>query len=552
MNEQLFRKCLIVPINTYPAGKEPNHDISKNERYATFFDGLDVNQDLFSFNGGTVAHQVFQPEKSVLTVEVLRGFVMQYLLSSYDLAVPIPDFHEMMWRIALSPYPFVAMAAPRGHAKSTGITHSYGLASLLFRESDYALLISDTETQAIMYLEEMRNELSDNKELRKDFGIAEIVKDSQTIVEVKFTDGAMFRIQVRGSEQKCRGLKWRNRRPNCVLCDDIESDELVESEQRRDKMRRWFFNALLPACSERVKIRVVGTVLHFDSLLYRLLHDEGWFSCTFRASEGPTSFENILWPDKFPIERLMEKKDDYKRQNNLGGFSQEYYNDPISEEDAFFKREDFSFLEENVGYPSGLTYYSGWDFAISKDKYSAFTCGAVIGVDEEGYWYPVHVTRGHWDAYEIIFNIFAIHLKYSPELMAVEKGQIWDTLEPIFNTECRDKRIFPRIFPVQAIKDKRSRARAFQFKMKAGMVIWNRFVSWFDACYLELIRFDRGPTKDQVDALSWAARMIEDMLALPEIKEEKLSDIIFEDKLGESFSVVGSMMDDTRNRFTGY
>lgn len=332
----------------------------------------------------------------------------------------------------------------------------------------------------------------------------------------------------------------------------MENDELVESDIRRDKMRRWFFNALLPSCSERVRVRVAGTVLHFDSLLYRLLHDEGWFSCTFRASESPTTFEHLLWPDKFPRERLIEKKDGYKRQNNLGGYSQEYYNEPISEEDAFFKREDFKFLEEGEDFPTELTYYAGCDFAISKDKSAAYTCLAVIGVDAEGYWYPVHVRRGHWDAYEIMSNIFNVHLEYGPELMAVEKGQIWDTLEPIFNTECRENRIFPRAFPVQAIKDKKSRARAFQFKMKAGSVIWDRALPWFDDCFLELIRFDRGPTKDQVDALSWAARMVEDMLSLPAIDSGKTEKIEEENEILETYSVIGDMKDGTRDAFTGY
>lgn len=519
----------------------------RNSYYHHFYDGLNVHTSLFTFHGGTVAHSIYKPELSLLTVDVLRGFVLKYLLNGYDLAVPIPDFHEMMWRIVLSQYPFIAIASPRGSAKTTAITHAYGLASLLFRESDYALLISDTETQAIMYLEEIKHELTENEALKKDFGIERLEVDSQTLIVCNFSDGHRFRVQVRGAEQKVRGLKWRSRRPNLLLVDDAENDELVESEIRREKMRRWFFNALLPACSERVRIRVAGTVLHFDALLYRLLNDDGWFSCIFRSSESPTSFEHVLWPDKFPEARLSEKKESYKRQNNLGGFSQEYYNEPILEEDAFFMREDFHYLDDNEEFPEELTYYAGWDFAISKDKQSAYTCCGVIGVDGDGYWYVVHVRRGHWNAYEIMHNIFEVHLTYRPELMAVEKGQIWDTLEPIFNTECRDQRIFPRLFPVQAIKDKKSRARAFQFKMKAGNVIWDRRLDWFDACFLELIRFDRGPTKDQVDALSWAARMIEDMFSLPQIKEKEE-----EEEERETYAVIGDIRDRTRNQFTGY
>lgn len=520
-----------------------------SESYHKFYEGLDVNPEVFRFFGGSVPQHRSQPNASLLTPLTIKGFVSKYLLKDYDLAVPIPDFHEMVWRICLDPYPFVAIGAPRDHAKSTSITHAYGMASLLFRESDYCILVSDTETQAIMYLEEMKNTLVDNYGVKQDFGIVELAKDSQTVIEARCEDGHMFRVQTRGAEQKCRGLKWRNKRPNLVLCDDMENDELVESDMRRDKMRRWFFNALLPACSKRVRIRVAGTVLHFDALLYRLLHDEGWFSCTFRASEDPTSFEHILWRDRFPKENLIDIKNGFKRQNNLAGFSKEYYNEPISEEDAYFSRDDFYYLKEGEEFPDDLTYYAGGDFAISKDKKSAYTALGVIGVDDEGIWYPVHMRRGHWDALEIMENIFEVHLIYRPELFAVEKGQIWDTLEPIFNIKCRDERIFPRIYPVQAIKDKRSRARALQFKMKAGTVLWNHLLDWFDACYLEFIRFDRGPTKDQVDAFSWAARMIEDMLALPAVPGA--ADPEEEEDL-ETYSVIGNIHDESRNRVTGY
>lgn len=203
-----------------------------NYSYRSYFDKLSIDQSLFTFYGGTKSHSVYKPEASLLTVDVIRGFVLKYLIENYDLAVPIPEFHEMMWRIVLSPYPFIAIGAPRGHAKTTAITHAYGLASLLFRESDFCLLISDTETQAIMYLEEMKNELTENEELKKDFGIKGLIIDSQTLIVCELNDGYKFRVQVRGAEQKVRGLKWRGRRPNLLLCHCISSiifDEELES-----------------------------------------------------------------------------------------------------------------------------------------------------------------------------------------------------------------------------------------------------------------------------------------------------------------------------------
>ena len=112
-------------------------------------------------------------------------------------------------------------------------------------------------------------------------------------------------------------------------CDDIqvENDEAVLNEERRAKFREWFHNALLPAISDTGKIRIVGTILHFDSLLERLMPPtsgerakftnknalcewsegnefETWKSIKFRAHPDFDDFSELLWPEKFTEQRL--------------------------------------------------------------------------------------------------------------------------------------------------------------------------------------------------------------------------------------------------------
>lgn len=53
-------------------------------------------------------------------------------------------------------------------------------------------------------------------------------------------DGHMFRI-TKGAEQKIRGLKWNNKRPDLIICDDLENDEIVLNKERRAKFKRWFY-----------------------------------------------------------------------------------------------------------------------------------------------------------------------------------------------------------------------------------------------------------------------------------------------------------------------
>ena len=167
------------------------------------------------------------------------------------------------------------------HAKSTAGTIAYGLASVLFRASEFILIVSDTESQSSMFLGAIKQELQENEAIGELFGLkknekgeVEFIKDTETDCIVQFQDGHKFRIIAKGAEQKLRGMLWNGKRPDLILVDDLENDELVLNKERRMKLRRWFFSALLPALSVKGKIRMWGTVLHMDALLESLMPRE--------------------------------------------------------------------------------------------------------------------------------------------------------------------------------------------------------------------------------------------------------------------------------------
>ena len=180
----------------------------------------------------------------------IAGFTVGLLASKYDNPKPIPDFHHEMWELASSDEPKVAIAAPRAHAKSTSMTHCFGLALALFRIRSFILIVSDSEGQAAEFLGDIKAELESNDVLRETFQIRKIIKSTETNVIVQFRDGEQCRFLAKGSEQKLRGLKWRNKRPDAILCDDLENDEIVMNPDRREKFRKWFMNALMPCGSD--------------------------------------------------------------------------------------------------------------------------------------------------------------------------------------------------------------------------------------------------------------------------------------------------------------
>jgi hypothetical protein len=166
-----------------------------------------------------------------LDSNVIEGFVNSILASKFDGAVKTPDFHREGWKLFTGKDKMVAMAAPRGFAKTTAMTVSYGMSTLLFRERKFMILVSDTESQAAMFLGYIKEQLQENQALielfglkRDDKGIVRFIKDTETDVVVEFEDGYKFRIIAKGAEQKLRGLIWNGTRPDIILCHEKDTD----------------------------------------------------------------------------------------------------------------------------------------------------------------------------------------------------------------------------------------------------------------------------------------------------------------------------------------
>lgn len=481
----------------------------------------------------------------MLTAEVIEGFVGSVLAKRFDKPAAIPECHREWWQLCTSPSRYVAISAPRGHAKSTAITHSYILAAVLFRERGYVLIISGTEAQSIQFLNDIKSELLDNDHVKNLFKIKGLLKDSETDIICEFDDGYQFRIQAKGSEQRLRGVKWAGKRPDLIVCDDIEDDEQVMSKDRREKFRRWFYGALIPALSTHGVIRVIGTILHMDSLLERLMpefqlqtrhkrqfleieplrvwtkHPTAWRSVKYRAHDE--DFEHVLWPERIPKEVLLAKRQQYVDQGLPDVYSQEYLNVPIDESQAFFKKGDFrDRTAEDLG--KTLRYYIAADLAISeRDRadYSAFVVG---GLDESGILHIVNVIRERMNALEIVETILSLEKTYHPEIFAVEEGQISKAIGPFLYEEMPRRGEFPNIVGVKPSVDKLMRARSIQARMRSKAVKFEKSADWYQIFEDECVRFPRDKHDDMVDAFAYLGLILNKMVEAPTVAEQQEED----------------------------
>lgn len=484
----------------------------------------------------------------MLTADIIYGFTNSLLLDKFDNPTATPQFHLELWDLMCTDHPKVAVAAPRGHAKSTAVTHSYVLANICFREKKHVLIVSDTEGQAIDFLRDIKAELLENELLISTFGIRRLIKDREAEIIGEFDDGQEFRIIAKGSEQKVRGLKWRNTRPDLIIGDDLENDEIVMNEDRREKFRKWFYNALLPCGSKNCSVRIVGTILHLDSLLERLmpqLHDEdtvddglrqystkekAWKSYRYRAHSE--DFEQILWVEQWPRERLEALRADYIEQGFPEGYSQEYLNYPLDNSRAIFRVEDFLELSDPDGPEE---YYVSVDLAISERDSRAYTVIAVASMAADGVLRYKDVRRFRGDSLEIVDELFWVVQAYNPEMVFVEKENIARSIHPIILKEMDDRGVYFNLELLIPDKDKVSRARPLQARMRARKVEFDTEAAWFPEFMQELLSFPRGLYKDQVDAASWIPLGIQKIIEVPTRTEweEEQWESEYEDTLEE-------------------
>ena len=254
--------------------------------------------------------------------------------------------------------------------------------AVVYRLRRYILFISDTKPQANDRLLEALHELEANERLLEDFGPQ--VGDAKWTSDDAITTGGV-RLRALGMRSKVRGAKHGSHRPDLAICDDLENDEHVLTEQQRHKGREWLTKALIPAIDSDIGVLIVlGTIIHHDSLLARLVSAEHFVTFrkrVYRALNRVGDLIRSLWPSRWPVPKLLAKKEE------IGSiaFGSEYLNEPVSDETSIFrlewltqcKRPGLAFAEtyeavkERLGGSAPLVLVQGWDFGWVDDRKKA-------------------------------------------------------------------------------------------------------------------------------------------------------------------------------------
>jgi len=260
---------------------------------------------------------------------------------------PTADFQREIFNITENPdFQNIIITAFRGSAKSTIITLSYVIWSIVgVKQKKFILILGHTQLSTQIHLIDIKKELEENDDFRRDFGPfkEEIDQDgTQSIILPQY--GA--NISTRSIGQNIRGIRHFQYRPDLIIADDIEDSDSVRTQENRDKMFDWLTGDVIPAGDRNTQLVFIGTPLHNDSTLMRI---EKFFQNNdprnvFR--KFPIIDENNipLWPGKFKTQKDID--DQKSKCFNELVWQREYLLRIVDNEYQIIKREDIHYYTE--------------------------------------------------------------------------------------------------------------------------------------------------------------------------------------------------------------
>jgi predicted phage terminase large subunit-like protein len=174
-------------------------------------------------------------------------------------------------------------AAPRGSAKSTLATLIKPIHDVCYGLEKFILIISSTTPLANKKLKDIRAEILSNSDLSDIFGVRFPTKKAGESEFIVHSDKGTTFFAALGRGSEVRGIRIGESRPTKIVADDVEYSEEVYNEKIRDKTATWFFEDVTKAGDKGTNIEFVGTVLHKDSLLAKLLRNPSYSGRVFKS-----------------------------------------------------------------------------------------------------------------------------------------------------------------------------------------------------------------------------------------------------------------------------
>ena len=379
----------------------------------------------------------------------------------------------------------------RGFAKSTLMR--YNIAYWFFKgkkpnfgEFDYILLIQETVEMVAGTIDTISSLIEDT-DLKRFLKIEKkTLGDNPTLWVRNIELDKVMYIKGKGAGQAIRGINIRGKRPNIIICDDIENEKKQSTKESMEKLKAWFYGSVTPAVDKsHYEFIFIGTPIHEDALLVELERTDSWKFIKLPVAEKfPCSKDEFVgsWEDRFGYDDLIEDYNELRTNGREGYFMQEYMLEIVPSDDLLYdigKINKFK-IEDIKKIYGDLTYYISVDPAISERESADYTSIAIIGINSNGDWFLVDGKFGRMKPNEMIDSIFEFYMRWKPYEVIIEGVAYQRVLKPIIEQEMFKRKMF---FSIKMLQKNRNTSKLYVFKSFQPIVESIKF--WIPEDYLK-------------------------------------------------------------------
>lgn len=407
---------------------------------------------------------------------------------------------------------------PRGIFKTSVVTIAFTLQMFLNDGNARILLDSETFGKSKAFLREIQDHLMNNQKYREVFkaihGVYPYTKKSQ----MKLWTDSQIILPCRNQPKKepsisCAGIDvtQNGMHYDLIICDDLHSEKNVTNREQIQQVidhYRLAFSLLDPG----KPMIMIGTRWHeLDLYQYIMDYEMEDFNVLVRSAYNPDG--SLFFPEVLSTEAL----DKIKRRQGISIFSKQYLNQPVSDENATFKRQNFIHKPWDEVKKMPMNWVLSGDPSYFDPRgtstYGDYATLVLVGMDFQKQLYVRHITRRKMSYSEFINEIFRIYT--DPQFSDIKNMRI--VLEVIGTKSlsyelANEQRKRSTWLPLTEIKSrstgKEERIRGLAPFYEFGHIFHIKECPQLPDLEYELLHFPTARSDDIIDALATVLEVI--------------------------------------------
>lgn len=391
---------------------------------------------------------------------------------------------------------------PRGTLKTSVITIAGSIQWLMNFPEDRVAIDSETVTKAQGFLTEIKGHFEENQKLRDIwFALYNHYPDRDSKKKKWSTEGLVIATRTKSRKEPSidaigPGVARNGWHYDIAFLDDLHSELNTKTREEIDKVkehRKLVYSLLDPGAPQIV----IGTRWSFGDMYQEIIDEEYEdFNFITRAAMSKTGEE--FYPTRLSRPVLNR----FRRIQGAYLFSCQYMNNPVDDDSATFKREDFRYMQRSNMLDKAINWYGLVDPSY-EGPYSDYCAIVIAGIGHDGRLYVRHIERKKMTYAEIIVRMFELDQMFKLARWGLETVGTQKSIEYTLRQEelKRNKKLRVHLFKSRS-NTKEERIRALAPYYENHEIFHCIGMPNLDILEDELTKFPRAKNDDVSDCLS--------------------------------------------------